>query len=171
MREILIVPDLETNILSVRKLEMCGYKIVFEKGIGKICRGNRVIAIDYRKDKLYEMQFKNKTECAHACEESDMNDLWHKRLGHLNYRGMVKLSQLVDGMSDLNKKGKKSGTCRICVEGKQTKLPHTQQRKRARRPLELIHSDLFGPVNPQSYDGKRFVLSFIDDNTHFTVIS
>jgi hypothetical protein len=61
---------------------------------------------------------------------------------------MEKLSQLVDGMSDLNKKGKESGTCRICVEGKQTKLPHTQERKRACRPLELIHSDLFGPVNP-----------------------
>jgi transposase InsO family protein len=56
------------------------------------------------------------------------------------------------------------------VEGKQTKLPHTQERKRAHRPLELIHSNLFGPVNPQSYDGKRFVLSFIDDNTHFTVV-
>jgi hypothetical protein len=42
-----------------------------------------------------------------------MYDLWHKRLGHLKYRGMEKLSQLVDGMSDLNKKEKKSGTCRI----------------------------------------------------------
>jgi hypothetical protein len=52
MREILIVPDLESNLLSVRKLEMCGYKIVFEKGIRKICRGNRVIAIGYLKDKL-----------------------------------------------------------------------------------------------------------------------
>jgi hypothetical protein len=67
-REILIFPDLEANLLSVRKLETCGYKIVFEKGIGKICRGNRVIGIGYRKDKLYEMQFKSKTECAHACE-------------------------------------------------------------------------------------------------------
>jgi hypothetical protein len=57
---------------------MCGYKILFEKGIGKICRGYRVIAIDYCKDKLYEMQFKSKTECALACEESDMNDLWQR---------------------------------------------------------------------------------------------
>jgi hypothetical protein len=54
---------------------------------------------------------------------------------------MEKLSQLVDGMSDLNKKEKKSGTCRICVERKQTNKPtnHTQERKRACRPLELIH--------------------------------
>jgi hypothetical protein len=82
---------------------------------------------------------------------------------------MEKLSQLDDGM-DLNKKEKRPETCRICVEGKQTKLPHMQERNRAHRPLELIRSDLFGPVNPQSYDGKRFVLSFIDDNTHFTVV-
>jgi hypothetical protein len=89
-----------------------------------------VIAIGYRKDKLYEMQFKSKTECAHACEESDMNDLWHKRLGHLNYRGMEKLSQLVKGMSDLNKKEKKSGTCRICVEGKQKPSCHMLKKRR-----------------------------------------
>jgi hypothetical protein len=31
MRHILIVPDLEVNLLSVRKLEMSGYKIIFEK--------------------------------------------------------------------------------------------------------------------------------------------
>lgn len=37
-----------------------------------------------------------------------------------------------------------------------------------KRPLELIHSDLFGSLNPTSHDEKRSTLTFIDDFTHFT---
>ena len=59
--------------------------------------------------------------------------------------------------------------CETCIEGKQTKLPHNKTRKRVTRPLQLIHSDVFGPVSPTSYDKKRYVVTFIDDCTHFTV--
>jgi hypothetical protein len=35
--------------------------------------------------------------------------------------------------------------------------------------LELVHSDLLGPVTPESHDKKKYILTFIDDFTHFTV--
>lgn len=34
---------------------------------------------------------------------------------------------------------------------------------RARRPLELIHSDICGPINPVSNGKKKYFMSFIDD--------
>jgi transposase InsO family protein len=34
---------------------------------------------------------------------------------------------------------------------------------RASHPLQLIHSDLCGPINPISNSHKRYVLTFIDD--------
>jgi hypothetical protein len=33
-----------------------------------------------------------------------------------------------------------------------------------------VHSDLCGPVTPESYDKKKYVMTFIDDFTHFTVV-
>jgi len=54
------------------------------------------------------------------------------------------------------------------IEGKQSQQPHNQTRIRAKRPLQLVHSDLLDPVSPTSFDDKRYVLTFVDDYTHFT---
>lgn len=40
---------------------------------------------------------------------------------------------------------------------------------KAKRLLEFVHSDLIGPITLESRDGKQYVLTFIDDFTHFTV--
>lgn len=76
---------------------------------------------------------------------------------------------MVDGI-DVKELEKTSELCEICVEGKQTRLPHQTHRIRAKRPLELVHSDLCGPIDITSFDGKRYLLIFIDDFTHFTVV-
>ena len=49
-----------------------------------------------------------------------------------------------------------------------TRLPYQTQRTRVKRPLELVHSDLCGPIDVTSFDGKKYLLTFIDDFTHFT---
>lgn len=94
---------------------------------------------------------------------------WHKRLGHISKNGLEKLWKLVDGIST-NTKTLDWETCETCVEGKQVKLPHNKERVRAKRPLQLVHSDLMGPITPESHDGKKYILTFIDDFTHFTAI-
>lgn len=86
--------------------------------------------------------------------------------GHLNYESVKRiLSYDKKHRITLSQDVKR---CWTCVEGKQTKLPHNQHRIRAKRPLQLIHSDLIGPINPVSHDKKRYVLTFVDDHTHFT---
>lgn len=42
--------------------------------------------------------------------------------------------------------------------------------KQTKRPLELIHSDVCGPVETPTWDNKRYILTMLDDYTHFTVI-
>lgn len=41
---------------------------------------------------------------------------------------------------------------------------------RTKRPLELVHSDVCGPVETQTWDDKKYILTMLDDYTHFTVI-
>ncbi|KAK9737997.1 GAG-pre-integrase domain [Popillia japonica] len=84
------VRGLELNLLSVRKLEMNGLKIVFEKGKGQIMKGTKILAIALRNDKLYEVQLSTNT--AHACYVNDNQaKLWHRRLGHMSVGNMRQL--------------------------------------------------------------------------------
>jgi hypothetical protein len=45
--------------------------------------------------------------------------------------------------------------------------PFNKKRDRAKRPLQIIHSDVCGPTDPETYDNKRYFLNCIDDYTQF----
>lgn len=57
-----------------------------------------------------------------------------------------------------------SSVCRDCMNGKQTRLRLPSHAVwRASKKLELIHSDICGPITPISTGGKKYFMSFIDD--------
>jgi hypothetical protein len=56
--------------------------------------------------------------------------------------------------------------CEYCLAGKATRLPFGKA-KRAMSPLQLIHSDICGPMNVRArHEGNYFII-FIDDFTRF----
>lgn len=101
-----------------------------------------------------------KEVAAHHSNSEENLILW------LNLESIRKIKKHAEGIS-LDAGTKSLEICDICVEGKQTKLPHNQHRHRATRPLQFVHSDHFGPVTPTSHDGKTYILTFIDDFTYF----
>lgn len=110
------------------------------------------------------LSFRYKKANANIYTSTEYLELWHKRMGHLNIDSVKHFQGQVDGIKgDLGKSS--MGMCQTCIEGKQS---HNQTRIRAKYPLQLIYSDLFGPVSPTSYDEKKYVLTFVDDYTHFT---
>ena len=50
------------------------------------------------------------------------------------------------------------------MAGKATRLPFGKA-KRACFPLELIHSDICGPMNVRARHGAQYFITFIDDFT------
>lgn len=55
-------------------------------------------------------------------------------------------------------------TCSDCLIGKQPRNPIPKKSSwRAKEVLELIHSDICGPINPTSTSGIKYILCFIDD--------
>lgn len=60
--------------------------------------------------------------------------------------------------------------CEPCIFANQCREPFSGTRVRAKRPLELIHSDVCGPITPAAWDGSRYYISFIDDYSHFAVV-
>jgi len=164
LKNVLFAPDLAVNLVSVRRLDVAGFYIGF--GNSRLCviKSNTVYAVGYCTGTLYRLD-----TLVHPCVANFSEDqqLWHQRLGHISNCRLSKLKGLTDGIS-VPISGD-SSVCEVCLQGKQTKLPHNSERPRAVRPLELIHSDIMGPVQPVGYDGSKYVITFIDDFTHFTI--
>lgn len=93
--------------------------------------------------------------------------LWHQRLGHasLNY---LKMIQKKDKRLERVRFDDSIKECEVCILSKMEKLPFKQHRSRADRPLQIIHSDVMGPIKPSSWPGqKRYIIVFIDDYSRY----
>ena len=59
-----------------------------------------------------------------------------------------------------------SKVCTVCLVGKHHREPFPKASSwRATQRLQLIHSDICGPITPESSSHKRYMLTFIDDYT------
>lgn len=161
IEEVLHVPKLAANLLSVSKIVEKGHKVIFDKSGCKIrdLRG-RIKARANLHQGVYRLESAEETACS-IKEEGNANDLWHKRLGHLNRKGMDLLRKgLATGMKNCVINTEK---CNTCVEGKSSRLPFKKQGRRSNSLLQLIHSDVCGPMSTYSIGGAKYMLTFIDD--------
>ena len=70
--------------------------------------------------------------------------LWHCHLGHINERSMAKLHKSGNlGSFDYES----YDTFESCFLGKMTKFPFKGNGERAGGPLDLIHTDVCGPMS------------------------
>lgn len=53
--------------------------------------------------------------------------------------------------------------CEVCTQGKFTQSRNRKPYARAKSALELVHTDLAGPIDPEFKEGYRYALSFTDD--------
>lgn len=95
--------------------------------------------------------------------------VWHRRLAHLNSRSMELLRKgMSTGISYDNNDFK---SCVSCIVGKQSRLPFPKKSQtRAKEILGLVHSDVCGPLPCPSLGGKRYFLTFIDDWSRKTFV-
>jgi hypothetical protein len=93
--------------------------------------------------------------------------LWHHRLGHPSDRVLVSaLPSLSSCISVQNKHVQHH--CKHCLIGKMHKLPFEHSKFQSTQPLELIHSDVWGPAPITSFNGYRYYILFVDDYTRFS---
>ena len=61
--------------------------------------------------------------------------------------------------------------CISCIKGKSHRLPFPNYSEHnSTAPLELIHSDICGPMSTETHDGKRYFVTFIDDYSRLTIV-
>ena len=99
---------------------------------------------------------------AHSSTHIDIN-LLHHHLGHLSHDNFKQLVDkgMVQGVVSV---GNRIDLCEACIHGKQHTHPFPPSMKLAHRKLDIIHSDVCGPL-PSSIGGKCYFITFIDDHS------
>ncbi|GKA55092.1 retrotransposon protein, putative, ty1-copia subclass [Tanacetum coccineum] len=117
-----------------------------------------------RKDDMYSFDMKNivpkeSLTCLVAKATSDESMLWHKRLGHINFKNINKLvkDNLVRGLPI--KHFENDQTCVACLKGKQHRAScKSKVLNPITKPLFMLHMDLFGPTFVSSLIAKKYCL-------------
>ncbi|GJU19484.1 putative ribonuclease H-like domain-containing protein [Tanacetum coccineum] len=127
-----------------------------------------------RKDNMYSFDMKNivpkeSLTCLIAKATLDESMLWHRRLGHINFKNINKLvkDNLVRGLP--TKRFENDQTCVACLKGKQHRAScKSKVLNPITKPLFMLHIDLFGPTFVSSLMHKKYCLVVTDDYSRFT---
>jgi hypothetical protein len=103
-------------------------------------------------------------------QDKDTIQGWHNRLGHMGVSPIKKLAasgQL--HITDKDTSTFKVEECEVCAIAKITRLTFDDISVAAQEPLEIVHSDIAGPLKPK-INGNIYYVTFIDDLTGLTCI-
>ncbi|GJU19504.1 putative ribonuclease H-like domain-containing protein [Tanacetum coccineum] len=175
------VEELKFNLLSVSQICDKKHNVLFTdkeclilSPKFKFVDEDLVILRAPRKNDVYSLDLKNiipsgGITCLVAKATEDEAVLWHRRLGHVNFKNINKLvkGNLVRGLP--SKTFKLDHSCVACRKGKQHRASCKKIEERTvREPLELLHMDLFGPVSVESVNRKKYCLVVTDDCSKFS---
>ena len=174
LNDVIYAPNMSSNLFSLTAAYDRGFETRMTPGYGlRIFYRESVIATAVRTNGgLFRLRtpvdaYALAAQAPAPTPELDVN-VWHRRMGHLGEENVRKLAKMVAGMKI--KLRTSVGVCEACLEGKQTRQPSHQPATRAKEPLELIHSDLCGPIDPTTHGGATYYLLFTDDFTRMTHI-
>ncbi|GJU72756.1 putative ribonuclease H-like domain-containing protein [Tanacetum coccineum] len=175
------VRELKFNLFSVS--QMCDKKnsvlfndtecIVLSPNF-KLTDESHVLLKVPRKNNMYSVDLKNIVPkggltCLFAKATSDESELWHRRLGHINFKTMNKLvkGNLVRGLP--SKLFENNQTCVACQKGKQHRAScKSKTVSSISQPLHMLHMDLFGLTFVKSLMKKMYCLVVTDDYNRFS---
>nr|GEU99999.1 putative ribonuclease H-like domain-containing protein [Tanacetum cinerariifolium] len=158
-KNIVLFNDIECIVLSPN------FKLIDESQVSlRVPRKNTMYSVD-----LKNIVLKRGLTCFFAKATSDEFKLWHRRLGHLNFKTMNKLvkGNLVRGLP--SKLFENDQTCVACQKGKHHRaFCKSKKEISISLPLHLLHMDLFGPTFVKSLPKKMYCLVVTDNYSRFT---
>lgn len=165
------VLGIKKNLISVSTIANQDLKVEFVKSqcvVKDIQDQYKVIATRTRFGCLYKLDVTRKSHQVLASIKISTVDLWHQRYGHLNHKYLMLLQKntMVEGLPVLKNDNVE---CEACVLGKQHREEFPiHKAKRQREILELIHTDVCGPMQTRSIGGAWYFLIFVDDRSRYT---
>nr|GEU92201.1 putative ribonuclease H-like domain-containing protein [Tanacetum cinerariifolium] len=180
-KDVYFVKELKFNLFSVS--QMCDKKnkvpftdtdyLVLSPNF-KLPDESQMLLRVPRENNMYNVNLKNivpsgDLTCLFAKATIDESNLWHRRLGHINFKTINKLvkGNLVRGLP--TKVFENNNTYVACKKGKQHRAScKTKHVSSVDQPLSRLNVDLFGPTIAKSLNKKSYCLVITDDYSRFT---
>ncbi|KAL0400394.1 UNVERIFIED_CONTAM: Copia protein [Sesamum radiatum] len=158
LHNVYYIPKMKNNILSIGQLMESGHKVKMEdKYLWLRDHDDRLVAkVAMTSNWMFKLNVKTvESKCLQACI-NDSSWIWHMRFGHLNFEGLKMLGKknIVRGVTKINHPNQ---LCEACLLGKHARKSFPKESlSRAIKPLQLVHADVCGPFNPQSFAFETF---------------
>jgi hypothetical protein len=169
LQDVMHVPNAEARYFSVSALLKKGGKIMFKDNGFTIELCGQQLAKGYMEGNLFWFD-SSKAALHTAASASPPIDIWHYCMGHMSYNALTHYHNSVKGMSINGSIDQAQSPCAGCELGKQARLPFSASPKWSDRRLQVIHSDLAGPMQIQSIQGSKYIATFIDDYSRHGVV-
>lgn len=162
--DVLCVPNLTTNLLSVSQLIKNGNRVIFKENACMIYnQQNELVGLAELVNGVYRL-YTSEAEQLIAATAIASSETWHRRLGHINSTSLNKMKNgAVEGISYTELANIDKSSCTICCEGKQARLPFQPSTTKTEDLLEVIHADVCGQMENLSIGGSRYYVLFVDD--------
>ena len=176
LTEVLYIPEATENLISVRHATKNGLEFKFCEDRCEIGQCGRIVATaPCYGDAIYYLTGDSPQATALvARRHKETPQLWHQRFGHLSYDNLARLPSMVTGINITAEEFKTAGTqgelCEPCAMGKQHRSPFKLSNTTAARPLELVHTDVCGPLPITSLGGSNYFLTLLDDHSKLSMV-
>lgn len=176
--DVLHVPQLGSNLLSVYHLTRAkGYRCEIQDATASFYLSGKLLftaSVNDRNTGYLDgrtlVPSSQSASIADACP-LDLS-LWHRRCSHLNHDDLLlmKRKELVTGLS-IRSSIAPDPICEPCIARKQHRHNVPQHATRPSAALDLVVSDLKGPLPVASIEGYKYWITFIDAHTRLFVVS
>ena len=176
MEDCLYVSNVRRNLISTTYLGKHGYyvilkdNVVIKKDKFFICSGNIVdglYILTTDKHELYNSELDHNSHVKSLKRKFPSTNeayLWHLHLGYINLNRIQRL--IKDGLLEpMDFDG--FPVCESCLEGKMTKRYFNAKCRRAQELLELVHTDVCGPMSTQAKGGYEYFITLTNDYSRY----
>ena len=174
LKNVLYVPEMAINLFSVFAVIKEGNYVLFDDDNVRIFSNAKALrAIGERKNKLYYLRCKelakansNEANMASVGKKENLK-LWHRRLGHAGntrIQGAIKNNAIQGTKIGIRELQYEGDLCEPCELAKAKRIPFPNQSMPwTTKRLQLVHSDICGPLTPRSLGGNSYFITFTDD--------
>lgn len=162
LKNVAYVPDLSCNLLSVNKVTEANGTVTFTKDKVVISKDNAVILEGSKSPSGLYVVDVNRTENVNLITA-------HRKLAHLGVKNLKRLKAMSEGLKIKEDLAEGKFSCDVCNKAKHVRTPFSGELPKATRELQIIHTDVCGPIEP-THDNKRYFVTFLDDFTHFAEV-
>ena len=97
-------------------------------------------------------------------------ELVHRRMAHVSFEALARMAAAGSvsglGVTAVQFRQHQPDQCVPCIQGRLAQAPFARSSSRS-RPLEIVHSDICGPIKPESAGGSHYMISLVDDSSGY----